>query len=292
MSNAKQKISKKTILVSILSSFILALLKWITGYYGNSFALIADAIESTSDIFSSLLVLVGLHYSHKPADKNHPYGHGKLEPLITFAVVGFLFLSAIYISAVSIKNILTPHVLPKYYTLIILGIIILWKEMSYRYVLSKSKETNSSALKADAWHHKSDAITSFAAFCGILLAIIFGKGYEWLDDAAALLGSGFIIYNAYLIFRPALGEVLDEHLYDDLIPEIRNISLTTPGVIDTEKCHIRKAGMHYFIDLHIIVNSEISVKEGHDIAHKVKKNILYNFNNVSDVLIHVEPSDN
>jgi cation diffusion facilitator family transporter len=279
----------KTTYYSIATNTGLALIKWLTGYFGNSYALIADAIESTTDIFSSLLVLFGLKYSSKPADKNHPYGHGRAEPLVTFLVVGFLITSATIIAYESIKNIGTPHELPKPYTLIVLGIIIVWKEISYRLVIKKSKETNSSSLKADAWHHRSDAITSIAAFIGISIALILG--YESADDWAALFASGFIIYNSYLIFRPALGEIMDEHLYDDIAKQINIVAKKVPGIIDTEKCHIRKSGMKFHVDLHATVDANITVKEGHDIAHHLKDRLKMEIPELADILIHIEPNE-
>jgi len=279
----------RTTYFSIIGNTSLALIKGLAGFFGNSYALIADAIESTTDIFSSLLVLFGLKYAKRPADKNHPYGHGKIEPLITFLVVAFLVTSATIIAYESIQNIQTPHKVPKSWTLIVLGAIIIWKEVSFRIVIKKSKETNSASLKADAWHHRSDAITSIMAFIGISIALIFGKGYETADDWAALLASAFILYNSYLIFRPALGEIMDEHLYDDLLEEIREESLKVKGVVGTEKCFIRKAGMKYHVDLHAIVNGEISVKDGHDIAHYLKDHLRNEIPNLGHVLIHIEP---
>jgi len=286
----KEKTAIKTTYFSIVSNTSLAIIKGIAGYFGNSYALIADAIESTTDIFASILVLLGIKYSSKPADKNHPYGHGRVEPLITFLVVLFLITSATIITYESIQNIRIPHKLPKPWTLIVLGIIIIWKEFSYRIVLKKSKETNSSSLKADAWHHRSDAITSIAAFVGISIALIFGKGYETADDWAALFAAAFIYYNSYLIFRPALGEIMDEHLYDDLIDDIRKVALTVEGIIATEKCFIRKAGMNYHVDLHAIVDATISVKEGHELAHKLKDTLQSKISTIGHVLIHIEPN--
>lgn len=274
---------------SIIGNTALALIKGLSGFFGNSYALIADAIESTTDIFASFLVLLGLKYAKRPADENHPYGHGKIEPLITFLVVAFLVTSATIIAYESIQNIRTPHKIPKPWTLIVLGLIIVWKEISFRIVLKKSKETNSSSLKADAWHHRSDAITSIMAFIGISIAIIFGKGFETADDWAALFASVFILYNSYLIFRPALGEIMDEHLYDDLLEEIREESIKVIGVVGTEKCFIRKAGMKYHVDLHAIVDGEISVKKGHDIAHNLKDYLRKEIPNLGHVLIHIEP---
>lgn len=280
----------RTTYFSIAGNTTLAIIKGLAGYFGNSYALIADAIESTSDIFASFLVLIGFKYAKRPADENHPYGHGKIEPLITFGVVAFLVVSATIIAYESIQNIQTPHKIPKAWTLIVLGIIIVWKEISFQIVIKKSKETNSSSLKADAWHHRSDAITSIMAFIGITIAIIFGQGYETADDWAALLASAFILYNGYLIFRPALGEVMDEQLYDELIIEIRAKSMDVQGIVGTEKCFVRKSGMKFHVDLHIIVNSEISVKHGHDIAHVLKDFLKMKIPSLGHILIHIEPN--
>jgi len=274
---------------SIIGNTCLAIIKGLAGFFGNSFALIADGIESTTDIFASFLVLLGIKYSNRPADENHPYGHGRAEPLITFLVVGFLITSATVIAYESVQNIQRPHDLPKSWTLFILGAIIIWKEYSYQLVMRRGIETNSSSLKADAWHHRSDAITSVAAFIGISIALVFGKGYESADDWAALFASCFIFYNSYLIFRPALGEIMDEHLYDDLIEHIREVSRKVEGVIDTEKCFIRKSGMKFHVDLHVIVKATISVKEGHDIAHILKDTLRQEIPQLGHVLIHVEP---
>jgi cation diffusion facilitator family transporter len=276
---------------SIVGNAGLAVIKGLAGFFGNSYALIADAIESTTDILSSFLVLFGLKYANRPADENHPYGHGRAEPLITFLVVGFLITSATIIAYESIKNIRTPHELPKIWTLFVLVPLIIWKEISFQLIMKKAKESNSSSLKADAWHHRSDAITSIAALIGISIALYFGEGYETADDWAALFASGFIFYNSYKIFRPALGEIMDEHLYDDIIADIRKVSLTVDGVVDTEKCFIRKAGMKYHVDLHATVNANISVKHGHEIAHKLKDTLRNDIPQLGHVLIHIEPNE-
>ncbi|WP_072352729.1 cation diffusion facilitator family transporter [Flavobacteriaceae bacterium A100] len=281
----------RTTYFSIFGNAILALIKGLTGVFGNSYALIADAIESTTDIFASFLVLLGLKYANRPADENHPYGHGKIEPLITFAIVAFLVISATIIAYESIQNIQTPHETPKSWTLLVLALIIIWKEISFQIVIKKSKQTHSSSLKADAWHHRSDAITSIMAFIGISIAIFFGEGYETADDWAALFASAFILYNSYLIIRPALGEVMDEQLYDDLILEIRKKSVQVTGVLGTEKCFVRKSGMKFHVDLHAIVAGQITVKEGHDIAHKLKDYLRNEIPNLGHVLIHIEPGD-
>ena len=280
----------RTVIFSMLGNMVLAVIKFLGGIFGHSYALIADGIESTVDIFSSLLVLLGLRYAARPADENHPYGHGKAEPLITFAVVVFLVLSAFTIAWQSIQNIQTPHALPESWTLWVLAGIILWKETSFQVVLRRSKKLGSSSLKAEAWHHRSDAITSVAAFIGISIALFGGEGFEVADDYAALLAVGFILYNCYGIFRPALGEVMDENNHDTLVEEIRQVALTVPGVSDTEKCFIRKAGMKYHVDLHAHVDGKLTVREGHDIAHELKDTLRREIPQLGHVLIHIEPS--
>lgn len=290
MTTTHEQTAMKATYFSIIGNVSLAIVKWLAGFFGNSYALIADAIESTSDIFASLLVLFGLRYASIPADENHPYGHGRIEPLITFLVVGFMIISAVFIAHESIENIRTPHDLPKAWTLIVLGVIIVWKEASYRIVISKSRETNSSSLRADAWHHRSDAITSVAAFVGISIALYLGKGYEAADDWAALFASVFILYNSYSIFRPALGEIMDENLYEDLIDTIRQESRKVEGVVGTEKCLIRKAGMKYHVDLHATVDANITVKKGHEISHKLKDALRLQIPELGNVLIHIEPN--
>lgn len=287
----REKLAINTTYFSMAGNAALAMIKGLAGYFGNSYALIADAIESTTDVFSSILVLLGFKYASRPADRNHPYGHGRVEPLITFIVVGFLIASAIVIAHESIKNISIDHSPPEAWTLLVLGAIIIWKEISFQLVIKRSKLTNSSALKSEAWHHRSDAITSVAAFIGISIALIFGKGYENADDWAALCASGFILYNSYLIFRPALGEIMDEHTHDELVLRIRSVSKTVQGVIDTEKCFVRKAGLKYHLDLHVIVDSNLTVKQGHEIAHNLKDLLAFQIPELGHILIHVEPHD-
>lgn len=287
--NLKQAI--KTSIWSLTINVVMVIAKGVTGYLGNSFAMLADAIESTADVFSSALVYVGLKYSNRPADENHPYGHGRAEALITFLVVGFLVVSATFIAIESIRNIYTPHELPSPFTLIVLGSIIAIKEIFYRVEVEKAKKLNSSSLKADAFHHRVDALTSLAAFIGIAIALYLGKGYESADDWAALFTILIILYNSYKIFRPALGEIMDEHVFDEMVNEIRDIAQTVDGIIATEKCFIRKTGMNYYVDLHAVVNKNLTVERGHTISHNLKDAIKAKLPHVANVLIHIEPGE-
>lgn len=281
----------KATIFSIIANTILALLKWISGILGQSQALIADGIESTADIFASLFVLFGINYAQRPADDNHPYGHGRVEPLTTFMVVGFLIISATVIAFQSIHNIQSAHSVPQAWTLLVLAPIIIWKEISYRIVMKRAKEIKSATLKAEAWHHRSDAITSIAAFLGISMSLYLGKGFENADNYAALFAAVFILYNCYKIVRPALGEIMDENVYPELIEEIRKISLSVPRVLATEKCYVRKLGMVYQVDLHAIVDGNLTVTEGHDIAHELKDTLIQEIPEIHNVHIHIEPSN-
>lgn len=281
--------ARHTVLLGLLGNILLVLIKFITGLVGNSFAIIADAIESAGDVLSSIIVLLGLRVSGKPSDDDHPFGHGKVEPLISFIVVLFLLVSAGFIAFRAIANIQVPQTMPSKYTLVVLFGIILYKEILYQYVIKKSKQTGSTLLKADAWHHRSDAITSLAAFIGIALALLLGEGFEHLDDWAALIASGIIVVNAYFIFRPALGELLDEQRHNMLIDDVRDVSERVEGVIDTEKCYIRKFGMRYVVDIHVRVSANLTVADGHTIGHNVQRTIQDNFPEIEHVFTHVEP---
>ncbi len=279
----------KTTLIGIAASILLAAIKAVAGVLGNSYALIADAIESTSDVFTSLIVLTGLKIAQRPADKTHPYGHGKAEPFAGIMVAAALFIAAIIIIIQSYHEIKTPHHSPAPFTLIVLVVVVVIKESLFRFIIKVGDEVESVAVKNDAWHHRSDAITSAAAFIGISIALIGGKGYEEADDYAALCASLIIIYNAYRLFKPALYEIMDTAPSNEVIDKIIDTSLKVEGVIAIDKCFARKMGFQYYIDMHVIVNGKISVFEGHEIAHTVKNKLLSSFNNISDVLIHIEP---
>jgi len=288
-----QKLTKKGIkatLVGIFTSLILASIKIISGIIGNSYALIADGIESISDVFTSFVVLTGLKIAAKPADENHPYGHGKAEPLAAAVVAISLFLAAFIIIYQSIHEIITPHHAPAKFTLIVLLLVIFTKEFLFRKIIKIGSSIESTAVKNDAWHHRSDAITSSAAFIGILIAILGGEGYESADDFAALFASLIILYNGYRLLKPTLYELSDANISEKLILDIKNIALQIDQVLEVEKCFVRKMGFDYYVDAHIVLDGNLTVSEGHLIAHKVKDRIINSNPKIREVLIHVEPS--
>ncbi len=285
-----QKIAEKTAIFSVIGNIFISIIKGAAGYFGNSYALIADAIESTTDVFSSFLVLFGLKFSSRPADENHPYGHGRAESLVALIVSFILFASAILIIQNNIVGIFILHKVPHTWTLLILAPIIIWKEIIFQIINRKSKITKSSSLKAEAWHHRSDAITSVAAFIGISIAIIFGENFAIADNIAAIFAACFIIYNSYKIFRPAISELMDEDIHDDLVAKINNVSLTVKGIINTEKCFVRKAGMRYHVDLHVTIDANTTVKEGHRLAHEVNDILKKEIPELGKILVHIEPN--
>jgi len=288
--NPATKAALKTTLTGIIVSLVLAIIKALGGIFGNSYALIADAIESTTDIITSSLLYIGLTWSSKPADKEHPYGHGKAEALIALSITLALVIAAVIIGIESVHNIRTPHKSPKAFTLLILGGVILTKEILYRYVIKTGNEINSGAVKADAFHHRSDAITSGAAFIGITIGLWGGPGYEVADDWAALLAGVIIIINAYIIARPAIGELLDEELEPQLNEQVRKLAAEVPGVEFIEKCYIRKMGLKSHADMHVWVNKNLTVEQGHTIAHAVEDHIQEQLPQFAIINIHVEPA--
>lgn len=288
--NAISEKGLRSTLIGIIVSALLALIKGLGGIFGNSYALIADAIESVTDVITSALLWFGLKWSMKPADENHPYGHGKAEALVALGISLVLVVAALFIIRDSIIHIQNPHKTPEFYTLIILVVVVISKELLYRFVLKTGEEIHSDAVKADAFHHRSDAITSIAAFIGISIALWGGKGYEVADDYAALIAAVVIIYNAYRIGRPAIGELLDEVLEPAFLKQIILLAEGVDEVIKVEKCHSRKMGPAYHIDLHIWVDGNQTVENGHLIAHEVKDRLIEKIPQIIDVHIHVEPA--
>lgn len=281
----------RSTLVGVAANFVLACVKAAAGYLGRSYALVADAVESFLDVFSSLIVVLGLRVAAAPPDEEHPYGHGKAEPLAAMVVSMMLLLAAFAIARQSLREIASPHLTPAPFTLAILVIVVATKELLFRFVFSVGEAEASTAVKADAWHHRSDALTSAAAFVGISISLVGGPGYESADDWAALLASGVIAYNAYRLFRPALAEVMDTAPPLELPRRVKEVAARVEGVSGVGSCLVRKMGFDLYVDLHIGVDPAMAVREAHRIAHRVKAAIQEAMPRVRGVLVHVEPHD-
>jgi len=268
----------------------LAVVKLVVGIAGNSYALVADAIESLGDIFSSLIVWSGLSIAARPADADHPYGHGKAEPLAALCVALMLAAAAVTIAVQAIHEINAPHHAPAAYTLVVLLGVVAIKESLFRYARRAGDRIGSTAVRADAWHHRSDALTSAAAAVGIAIALIGGPGWEPADDWAALAACAIIAFNAARFTHTAVGELMDARPNLALAEGIPAAVLRVPGAQGVEKILVRKMGPDIYVDLHLEVDPAMSVRDAHLIAHQVKDAIRAAWPQVADVLIHVEPA--
>jgi cation diffusion facilitator family transporter len=276
--------------IGLGTNTVLAGAKLTAGLVGHSHALVADAIESLADVFSSIVVWRGLVVAAEPADEDHPYGHGKAEPIAAAIVSSMLLLASGVIIVQALAEVLHPHTAPAPFTLVVLLIAICVKEGLFQFVRRESMSVESSAMQADAWHHRSDAITSFCAAVGISVALIGGKGYESADDVAAVGAAAIIGWNGWRLLHKALNELMDRAPNREVVDQIRALARTAPGVANVEKCFVRKMGFQYFVDMHVEVDPQMTVERAHAIAHDVKNRIREAVPKVLDVMVHIEPA--
>ena len=269
----------------------LALVKLVAGLVGNSYALIADAVESLGDVFSSAIVWGGIVIASRPADADHPYGHGKAEPLAALAVALMLIVAAVGIAAQAVHEISAPHGGPAGFTLVVLLGVIAVKETMYRYEIRIAKRISSTAVTVDAWHHRSDALTSAAAAVGITIALIGGERYAVADDWAALVACLIIAFNGVRFAKSAIVELMDTMPETSLVDAIQEAAAGVDGARFVEKVLVRKMGPGVYVDLHLEVDPMMSVQDAHGVAHAVKDAIVSQCPQVVDVLVHVEPHD-
>jgi cation diffusion facilitator family transporter len=276
-------------MLGVVVNALLGAVKIAAGIIGHSYVLIADGIESGLDIFGSLVIWVGLKVAAEPPDDEHPYGHGKAEAVAAIVVALMVMGAALGLAVQSVREILTPHHAPAPFTLVVLVIVVVVKEVLFRKVIHTGHEIGSAAVKTDAWHHRSDAITSLAAFAGISVALIGGPGWESADDWAALLACGLIGYNGWRLLQPALHEAMDSAPSPEWQDGVRRVAMGVSGALNVEKCRIRKTGLEYYVDIHVGVNAGLTVREGHRIGHAVKDAIRAAQPEIADVLVHIEP---
>jgi cation diffusion facilitator family transporter len=277
-------------LFGMLVNLIFAAAKMLGGLFGHAYVLIADGIESALDVAGSFVIWGGLKFAARPPDESHPYGHGKAEPIAAVVVAFGVLVAAAGLAIQSVREILTPHHGPAPFTLGILIVVIVVKEILFRYVNRIGRDVESTAVQTDAWHHRSDALTSAAAFIGISVALIGGSGWQSADDWAALFACAVIAANGIRLLRPAFYEIMDTAPGGKIVRSIRRVASSVPGVIQVEKCRARKMGLDFYVDLHVGVDGKISVHEGHEIAHQVKAAIQQNDSRIADVLVHIEPA--
>lgn len=282
---------ERATVLGIVASTVLAAVKVFAGVLGHSYALIADGIESMLDIISSMVVLGGLRLAAQPADEQYPWGYGKAEPLAALAVASALLAAAAGIAFQSVREILTPHHAPAPFTLAVLVAVVVTKEIMFRVLSRTGASIGSRAMQTDAWHHRSDSLTSIAAFIGIAIALAMGEGYESADDWAALFAAGVIAFNGVRLFRSAWHDILDAAPDPALVEMLRSTALAVPGVVAIDKCRVRKGGLGCFVDIHVVVSGDLTVMRGHEIAHQVKDALIAGKERVLDVTVHIEPDE-
>jgi cation diffusion facilitator family transporter len=278
-------------LVGMVANVVLASAKIAAGLLGNSYVLIADGIESALDIAGSAIIWGGLKIAALPPDATHPYGHGKAEPVAAIVVSLGVLAAALGLAIQSAREIFLPHHAPKPFTLVVLIVVVVVKELLYRFVIRFGKNVESTAVQTDAWHHRTDALTSIAAFIGISIALIGGQGWRSADAWAALFACALIGANGWRLLNPALHEVMDTAPRGEIVSAIRAAAASVPGVLHVDKCLVRKMGLEFYVDLHVGVDETISVRSGHSIAHQVKDAIRQTDPRIADVLVHVEPAN-
>src|SRR6266576_2995272 len=279
-------------LLGLVINVGLATAKIVAGFIGHAYVLIADGIESALDVGGSIVIWGGLTVAALPPDETHPYGHGKAEPIAAIVVALGVLAAAIGLAIESVREILTPHHGPAPFTLTILIVVIVVKEILFRYVNRLGRQTESTAVQTDAGHHRSDALTSTAAFVGISVALLGGEAWYSADDWAALFACAVIAANGVRLALPAFQEIMDTAPGGKIVKSILAVASSVPGVVDVEKCHARKMGLDYYVDLHVGVEGNISVHDGHEIAHRVKSAIQQSDSRIADVLVHIEPAGN
>jgi cation diffusion facilitator family transporter len=284
----------RAILLGIVVNVLLGAAKFLAGIFGHSHALIADATESFADIFNSLILWRGITVAAVPADEDHPYGHGKAEPLAAAFGAVMLVAAAAWITGKAGWNIgqwangfHRPQ--PHWFTLVALGVVVLVKEILFRFVSREGSDTDNAAVTTDAWHHRADAITSFAAAIGISVALLGGPRWVCADDVAAIFAAVIIAWSGWRLLRPALSELMDQAPNSEIIDRIRQIAAGTDGVASVEKCFVRKAGHLFYVEMHVEVDPQMTVLRSHEIAHAVKDKVRESMPSVRDVLVHIEP---
>lgn len=275
--------------VGLLINAVLVVVKVVTGIIGHSYALIADGVESSLDIFSSLIVWRGIHVAARSADESYHFGYGKAESVAAAAVSLLLFGAAVGIAIEAVREILTPHHGPAPFTLVVLIVVIGIKEVLFRRVLKEGEALESGAVQADAWHHRADAITSGAAFIGITVAVVGGPGYAAADDYAALLASVIIAFNGVRLLRPALADLMDRAPAADLLESVAAEAEREPGVMGIEKVLARRTGVGHFMILHVQADPAMSLHDAHELGGRVRSRLVRNLGSVIDAVIHMEP---
>jgi len=289
MSTASLSTGIRAAQVGLAVNLLLAVVKLVAGLVGNSYALLADAVESTTDVFSSLIVWGGLRVAAQPADESHPYGHGKAEALAGAVVALMLFGAAVSVAWSAIREINRPNHPPEAFTLAVVAAVVIVKEVLFRRVVRVGEAMNSTAVQGDAWHHRSDALTSAAAFIGIGLAVFGGPKFHSADEWAALAATVVIAFSGVRLLIPAVNDLMDRMPDAATLAAVEQAATSVEGVRAIEKLRVRKFGIEHFVDLHVQADPTMSLHDAHILSGKVKGAIRTAVPTVKEVLIHMEP---
>lgn len=286
--------ARKVTLIGLIINVLIALIKLSAGFIGKSSAMIADGIHSLSDFFSDIIVIAGLRLTDKPQDDCHNYGHGKIETLVTVFISFLLITAGFYILKSGISKIIDVMngytlVQPRWIAFIAAIFSILSKEGLYHYTIRAGRKIHSSVLIANAWHHRSDSLSSIGTLIGIGGAIVLGNKWVILDPIASVIVSIFIFKVGYDIIKPAINELLECSLDHEEINQIREILNRYSEVKSYHKLRTRRIGRTIAIDVHTLLDKELNIVEAHDIANHIEKDIRALFGDMSIINIHIEP---
>lgn len=276
-------------LLGLAVNFVLAVVKLVGGVWGRSFALISDGVNSLGDVVATLVVLFALRVAQRPADDEHPYGHTRAEAIAGSYVALLIVISAVALGWEALQRWHALHPIPPTWTLWIAGSNVAIKESLYRYKLMIGRRTNSSAIIANAWDHRSDALCSLAVLVGLSCVRLGGERWLWADEAAALVVVAAIIASALQLMISSCNELMDVQADPELVQKIREEAAAIDQVQAVEKLWVRKSGLEYFADIHIQVDHRLTVADGHRIGHHVKDHLTEKFPVLRDVLVHLEP---
>ncbi|MCB0354617.1 MAG: cation transporter [Bdellovibrionales bacterium] len=278
-------------LLGLVVNLALGITKLVAGIVSGSFALLSDAVNSLGDVLTTVAVLAALTFAQKPPDEKHPYGHTRAEAIAGSNVALIVLFSALWVGWEAIERLPLEHELPPAWTLWIAGANVLIKESLYHYKKGVARRTQSTAIMAHAWDHRADAFSALAALVGLAVVRFGGPGYLWADEVAALVIVATISVSATKLFRDSASELMDAQADPEFVERVRERSLRIPGVQGIETLWIRKSGLEYLADIHVEVDAELTVREGHEISHKLRDALLAEFDCLRDVLVHLEPHD-
>ncbi len=290
--NEFEKVANKVSFITIVQNVLLSVFKLFAGIFAHSNAMISDAVHSASDVFSTIIVIIGVKLASKESDKEHPYGHERLECVAAIVLSIVLLYTGIKIGSQAVKDIIGGNYQslqkPGMLALVAAVVSIVTKEIMYWYTRHYAKKIDSSALMADAWHHRSDALSSVGALVGIGGAMM---GFPVMDSVASIVIFVFIAKAAYDIFKDAMDKMVDHSCDDETEKELRDFVLAQKEVLSVDLLHTRIFGNKIYVDVEIGVNGSYTLRQAHEIAEEVHEGIEKNFPKVKHVMVHVNPAD-